>query len=101
MNAEDAKAVEAFFKQGGRVVKLEDMVTVTETEVLHYLAGRGIDARHVGRVFVSRPFLCQGERVTMNMLLALANRLRAEQQLEPFALRQVLRVSFNKSHSAN
>ena len=85
-------AIAAFFRKGGRVVKLQEPIPVTPSEVLEYLLATGIKANFSRRH--SRLYLCKGKLVTLSKLVEVANGHRRAQQLPPF----VARVSLALRH---
>ena len=91
MDADSAEALEKFFKQGGRIVKVDEAASATEGDILDFLARQGISALRTRNSW--KPFLCDGKRISRDALLELANRLRVEQNLKPFTLRRLIKTS--------
>ena len=85
LSSDDESVIADFLKAGGRVSHLKESVRITETELLHYLASCGITAKYTPGD--SRTYLCQGKRVSLSRLIALANERRRSLQLPPFALK--------------
>ena len=85
LSSDDEGAIADFLKAGGRVSHLKESVSITETDLLAYLASCGITAKYAPGD--SRTYLCQGKRVSLNQLTALANERRRFFQLPPFALK--------------
>ena len=75
-------AIAAFFKKGGRVVKLQESIPVRAPEVLEYLQASGVSANFSPRH--SRRYLCNGKLVPLTTLVEVANSHRRAQQLPPF-----------------
>lgn len=91
MSAVNECAIADFLKAGGRVSRVKESVRVTETELLDYLAGCGIQARY--KVGDPRAYLYEGKRVSASKLIAVANEHRRSLQLSPFALRVAIRYT--------
>lgn len=77
-----ADAVGDFFKQGGKVEKLQATVSVSASEVVAYLAGRGINVKYSG---TSQTYVYERKRLSLAHLVRLANVHRRAENLPPFA----------------
>ena len=91
MSSTDQHAITAFLDAGGRVSRVEGSVRVSEGELLDYLASCGVTARY--RAGDSRTYVCQGKRMSMSKLVALANEHRRSHELPPFAPKVAIRYS--------
>ena len=78
-------AIADFLEAGGRVSRVKASVRVTEGELLDYLANCGIVAKYTPGDY--RAYLCEGKRVSLSRLVALANEHRRSLHLPPFAPR--------------
>ena len=91
MSSVDEAVIADFLKAGGRVARVKESVSVTESELLDYLASCGLTAKFAPGD--SRGYLCQGKRVSLSRLVALANERRNSLQLPPFALKVAIRYA--------
>jgi hypothetical protein len=95
MSPVDERAITEFLEAGGRVSRAEGSVPVSEPELLNYLASCGITARY--RAGDSREYLCQGKRLSVRKLLAIANEHRRSLELPPLSLRVAIRYTGPRS----
>jgi hypothetical protein len=77
-------AIARFLSSGGRISRLTESVSISESELLAYLATCGIVARYAGGD--RRAYLCRNKRMSLSALIALANQHRSSDALPPFAL---------------
>jgi len=85
MTSSNETAIAHFLSAGGRISRMTDTTSVSESELLAYLVARGIAARYVPGD--SRIYLCGKKRMSIHALVALANQYRGSDALPPFALR--------------
>jgi hypothetical protein len=85
MSDSNETAIARFLSSGGRVSRLTDSVSISESELLAYLAARGIGARYAPGN--RRAYLCRNKRMSVYALIALANQHRASNALPPFVLK--------------
>ncbi len=83
-----ADPIAAFFEKGRQVVRLQETIPVTAPEVIEYLITHGIEAKYSPRH--SSRYLYKGKLVSLNKLVAVANRHRRAQQLPLFVRRAKL-----------
>jgi hypothetical protein len=88
-------AIAHFLNSGGRISRLAESISVSENELLAYLATRGIVARYVAGD--RRTYLCGGKRMSVHALVALTNEHRSSDALPPFVLRINLAPSRSKT----
>lgn len=98
MSSVDEGTIADFLKAAGRVSRLKESVRVTEGELLEYLASCGITAKYTPGDY--RAYLCQGKRVSLNRLVALANEHRRSLHLPPFALKVAIRYAADGRQTA-
>ena len=91
MSTVDEHAIAEFLKAGGRVSRVKGSVRVNEGELLDYLASCGVTAKYKGGD--SRTYLCQGKRMSMSKLVAIANEHRRSRELPPFSPRVAIRYT--------
>ena len=84
MTPSNASAISAFLAGGGQIVKVQEATRVTAQEVLDYLQSCGVTAKYPGRN--PKVYWCEGKRVRLSHILAVANRQRSTQQLPPFVV---------------
>ena len=85
MKRDDEMAIAEFFKDGGRIVKVEPDVPATVAECLAYLAGCGVNAKFFPGD--PKPYLCRGRRLSVQGLFELANGYRRARRLQPFTIK--------------
>ena len=85
MSDSNETAIARFLDSGGRVSRLTETVSISESELLAYLAARGIVARYASGD--RRAYLCRNRRMSVYALIALANQHRSSDGLPPFVLR--------------
>ena len=64
---------------------MTERVSIAESELVSYLATRGIVAKYAGGD--TRAYLCRNRRMNCDALIALANQHRSSDALPPFALK--------------
>lgn len=84
MTSASASEVSTFLAGGGRIVRVQDTILVTTQDLLDYLQGRGIAVKYSK----SNPhvYWWERKRMSLNQLVAVANRKRRSEQLAPFAI---------------
>jgi hypothetical protein len=82
MSPVHSKAIADFLKNGGRVVKAQDTVTVTGPEVQDYLVSCGFRVKYSPR---DSRYYYEGKQCSLTKLVELANIHRTTRQLPPFA----------------
>jgi len=80
----DASAIAAFLTGGGQISKVPEAILVTAQDVLEFLKCCGLSATHSGKE--TKVYWCEGRRMKLRNVVALANVQRRAQQLPPFAL---------------
>ena len=91
MTSIDESAIAFFLKAGGSISHLKESVRVSEGELLEYLASCGITAKYTPGDY--RAYLCEGKRISLSRLVALANDRRRSLHLPPFALKIAIRYA--------
>ena len=89
MSPADQRAIAEFLKSGGRISRVKESIRVSEPELLDYLASCGVTAKH--QAGDSRTYVCQGKRVSMSKLIAIANEHRRAVELPPFSPKGAIR----------
>jgi hypothetical protein len=85
MSISSEAAIARFLSSGGRISRLTESVSISESELLAYLETRGIVAKYAGGD--RRAYLCKYRRMSGDALIALANQHRFSDALPPFALK--------------
>ena len=78
-------AIARFLSSGGRISRLTESVSISESELVSYLATRGVVAKYAGGD--TSAYLCGNRRMNCEALIALANQHRSSDALPPFALK--------------
>ena len=78
-------AIARFLSSGGRISRLTESVSISESELVSYLATRGIVAKYAGGD--TRAYLCRNKRMNCEALIELANQHRSSDALPPFVLK--------------
>jgi hypothetical protein len=84
MSISSEAAIARFLDSGGQVSRLNECVRISESELLAYLAARGIVAKNAGGD--RRVYLCRNRRMNGDALIALANEHRSSDAQPPFTL---------------
>src|SRR5262245_46337585 len=90
LRAADERAIAEFLNGGGRIAKVKNSLTVTEREVIDFLATCGMRVKNFRGDM--KTYWCNGKYYSMSALVRVANEYRHTQKLAPFAIRLVLRV---------
>ena len=85
MSDSNETAIARFLSSGGRVSRLTETVSISESELLSYLAARGTVARYAPGD--RRAYLCRNTRMSVYALITLANQHRTSDGLPPFVPR--------------
>jgi hypothetical protein len=80
----DASAIAAFLTGGGQILKVPEAVLVSVQDVLEFLKCCGLSATYSGRE--TKVYWCEGKRMKLSNVVALANVQRRARQLPPFAV---------------
>jgi hypothetical protein len=80
----DASAIAAFLTGGGQILKVPEAILVPVQDVLEFLKCCGLAATHSGTE--TKVYWCEGKRMHLSNVVALANVRRRAQQLPPFAV---------------
>lgn len=84
MKPADASAIAAFLTGGGEILKVPEAILVTVQDVLEFLECCGLATTYSGKE--TKVYWCEGKRMKLRNVVALANVQRRAQQLAPFAL---------------
>lgn len=84
MKPADASAMAAFLMGGGQVTKIPEPLLVTAQDVLDFLKTCGVAVTYSANE--SKSYCCEGRRMKLGNIVALANRKRRAQQLPLFAV---------------
>jgi len=91
MKAVDADAIARFIRGGGKVLKINPPVPVTEQQVLSYIG------EYMGKIRYFpgdlKPYACCSRRYSVDGLVRLANSYRAVRKLPPFMLAHLSSVT--------
>lgn len=96
MSPVDERAIAEFLKSGGNISRIKASIRVSEPELLEYLASSGITTKYRAGDF-SAGYLCQGKRVSMSELIAIANEHRQSLELPPFSPKVAIRYGSPRS----
>ncbi len=80
----DTSAITAFLAEGGKIVKVPEAILATAQDVLEFLKSCGIAATSSGKE--TKVYCCEGKKMKLSAVVALANRQRRARQLPPFAV---------------
>ena len=94
MSPVHSKAIADFLKNGGRVVKAQDTVTVIGPEVLDYLVSCGFRVKYSAR---DSRYYYEGKQCGLTKLVELANIHRTARQLPPFAAKVNINVGSRRA----
>ena len=84
MKPADASAIAVFLTGGGQILKVPEAILVTVQDVLEFLKCCGLSATYSGRE--TKVYWCEGKKMKLRNVIALANVHRRTQQLPPFAV---------------
>ena len=84
MKPADASAIAAFLTGGGEILKVPEAILVTVQDVLEFLECCGLATTYSGKE--TKVYWCEGKRMKLRNVVALANVQRRAHQLPPFAV---------------